>query len=59
MSDSPPDDEKANDIVLPKKTLLEQMAAEGVDEFYVTFDLSADLGPNEFKIAFISSKAEK
>lgn len=58
MSNNPSDDEEAKAISLPEKPLLEQMEAEGIDEFYVTFDLSAEVGPDEFKIAFIDPKAK-
>ena len=48
MSSNQPDDADANPSTSTSETisLLDQMEAEGVDEFYVTLDLSADVGPD-------------
>lgn len=61
MSSNQPDDADANPSTSTSETisLLDQMEAEGVDEFYVTFDLSADVGPDEFKVALIDPKAKR
>lgn len=61
MSSNQPDDADANPSTSTSETisLLDQMEAEGVDEFYVTLDLSADVGPDEFKVALIDPKAKR
>lgn len=59
MSSNQPDDADANTSTSETISLLDQMEAEGVDEFYVTLDLSADVGPDEFKVAFIDPKAKR
>ena len=52
-------DDETNDAAAYGKTLLEQLAEDGIDEFYITLDLNADVGPGEFKVAFIDPKAKK
>lgn len=61
MSSNQPDDADANPSTSTSEaiSLLDQMEAEGVDEFYVTLDLSADVGPDEFKVALIDPKAKR
>lgn len=61
MSFNQPDDPDANTSTSISETisLLDQMEAEGVDEFYVTLDLSADVGPDQFKVASIDPKAKR
>lgn len=57
MSDRPTDSAKPGHVILPHKTLLEQMEDFGVEEFYVTLDLGADLGPDEIRVVSIDPKA--
>lgn len=61
MSSNQPDDADANPSTSTSEaiSLLDQMEAEGIDEFYVTLDLSADVGPDEFKVALIDPKAKR
>lgn len=63
MSSNQPDDADANTSTSTSTSetisLLDQMEAEGLDEFYVTLDPSADVGPDEFKVALIDPKAKR